>query len=150
MRISLDTNVLAYAEGIGDEDRCRLARQVIALIPVDDVVLPVQVLGELHRVLIRKARWQASRANNAALSWADAFFTCDTTWQAMKSAFDLVSDHKLQIWDALILAVSAEQMCRLLLTEDLQNGFTWRGVTVVNPFLTTRHPLIQSFFTDRG
>jgi predicted nucleic acid-binding protein len=40
------------------------------------------------------------------------------------------------MWDALIMSVAAENKCRLLISEDFQNGFTWRGVTVVNPFDT--------------
>jgi predicted nucleic acid-binding protein len=45
-----------------------------------------------------------------------------------------------------ILAVTAENRCRILLTEDMQHGFTWRGVTVVNPYLTPPHTLLSSLF----
>jgi predicted nucleic acid-binding protein len=34
----------------------------------------------------------------------------------------------------LILAAAVEARCDLLLTEDLQDGFAWRGVVVSNPF----------------
>ncbi|TIP50920.1 MAG: PIN domain-containing protein, partial [Mesorhizobium sp.] len=34
--------------------------------------------------------------------------------------------------------------CRLLLSEDLQDGFTWGGVTVVNPFASPRHALLDA------
>jgi len=50
---------------------------------------------------------------------------------------DLTVDHQISMWDALIMSVAAENKCRLLISEDFQNGFTWRGVTVVNPFDTT-------------
>ena len=30
MRVALDTNVLAYAEGLGDDVRCQLASDLIA------------------------------------------------------------------------------------------------------------------------
>jgi len=46
------------------------------------------------------------------------------------------------MWDALILAVAAENHCRLLLSEDFNAGFTWRGVTMVNPFEAQPHPLL--------
>lgn len=52
----------------------------------------------------------------------------------------LAAGHGLQIWEAIILAVSAEARCRLLLSEDMQDGFTWRGLTVVNPFAEHLHP----------
>jgi len=40
--------------------------------------------------------------------------------------------------------VAADAGCRLLLSEDLQHGFTWRGVTVVNPFLSPAPELLQA------
>ena len=46
MRVALDTNILAYAEGLGDETRCTTALQLIEQLPSDEVVLPAQVLGE--------------------------------------------------------------------------------------------------------
>ncbi|MCD6681058.1 MAG: hypothetical protein LT102_10460 [Burkholderiaceae bacterium] len=49
----------------------------------------------------------------------------------------------MQIWDALILSVVAENQCRMLLGEDLAPGFTWRGITVVDPFAERRHPLLE-------
>lgn len=50
----------------------------------------------------------------------------------MVDAMDLASNHDLTIWDSVALAASAQAECRLLLSEDLQDGFTWRGVTVTN------------------
>ena len=51
MRVALDTNILAYAEGLGDEQRCALAIQCIEYLPGADVLIPAQAMGELSRVL---------------------------------------------------------------------------------------------------
>jgi len=134
MWAALDTNVLAYAEGIGDERRCAVARSLVERMPAGQVLLPAQTLHELYRVLTGKAGWDADPARAALLSWADSFEVADSTWSAFQGALDIAADHELQIWDALILSVAAENRCRLLLTEDLQSGFTWHGVTLVNPF----------------
>ena len=140
MRIALDTNLLAYAEGLGDETRCQLASDLIAkLNPVNSLV-PLQVLGELSRVLTAKLKKSSEDAREMLLSWADAMVVADTTWSAFQAAMDLSVDHQISMWDALILSVAAENKCRLLLSEDFQNGFTWRGVTVVNPFETKAQP----------
>lgn len=144
MRLALDTNLLAYAEGVGDAQRCQAARDCIARLPGNRVVLPAQTLGELHRVLTGKAGRSPKQAKNAILAWSDAFDVADSTFQALKAALDLVIDHHLPVWDALILSVAAEERCRLLLSEDFQHGFTWQGVTVVNPFHHPQHPLLQS------
>lgn len=143
MRVALDTNVLAYAEGVGDERRCGLAVQLVEQLPGHAVVLPAQTLGELSRVLTGKAKRSAEQTREAVLSWADSFAVADSTWFAFQSALDLTVDHQLPLWDALVLAVAAENRCRLLLSEDFHNGFTWRGVTVVNPFAESRSPLLS-------
>jgi predicted nucleic acid-binding protein len=58
--------------------------------------------------------------------------------------FFLAVDHRFGWWDAVILSAAADARCRLLLSEDLQEGFTWSGVTVTNPFSTSRHPLLEA------
>lgn len=138
MRVALDTNVLAYAEGVGDELRCSMAIELLQQLSCNEVVLPAQTLGELSRVLTGKAKRPAEQTREAVLSWADSFEVADSTWFAFQSALDLTVDHQLPIWDALVLAVAAESRCRLLLSEDFHDGFTWRGVTVVNPFAQPR------------
>lgn len=147
MIVALDTNLLAYAEGVNDSARQATALKIIQALPDGAVILPVQVLGELFRVLTAKLKRSAGDARAAILSWRDAMPVHDTTDQALVSAMDLVADHGLQIWDALILAVAADARCRLLLSEDLQDGFTWRGVTVVNPFAATPHPLLAALLS---
>jgi predicted nucleic acid-binding protein len=143
MLAAIDTNVLGYAEGAGDERRKRLARALLVRLPDDRVILPVQVLGELYRILTGKCRLPASLAQDAVLRWADTFVVRPSTWTALQSAMDLSAAHGLTIWDSLIVAVAAEQRCRLLLSEDLQPGFTWQGVTIVDPFVEPAHPLLD-------
>jgi predicted nucleic acid-binding protein len=60
-----------------------------------------------------------------------------STGQALLGALDLSTEHGLPTFDALILSVAAEAQCRYLLSEDFQNGFTYRGVTILNPFTET-------------
>jgi predicted nucleic acid-binding protein len=56
---------------------------------------------------------------------------------------DLCVAHQLTSWDALVLNVAAEGGARLLLTEDLHHGFSWRGVRVVNPLLEPQDSLLR-------
>ena len=142
MRVAVDTNILAYAEGLGDVLRCEAALDLLERLSPDNVVIPAQVLGELFRVLTGKAKFRPDIVRSRILQWADSFEVHDSTWTSFQAAFDLVVDHGFSMWDALILSVTAETRCRLLLSEDLQHGFTWRGVTVVNPFQTPIHPLL--------
>ncbi|MBP9944431.1 MAG: PIN domain-containing protein [Desulfomicrobium sp.] len=151
MKAALDTNILAYAEGCGDERRCSLALRLIEELPSERIVLPAQTLGELFRVLTGKMHRTPEEAKTAILNWTDSFEIADSTATAFQSAFDLVVDHGLPMWDSLIMAVAAENQCRVLFSEDFQNGFTWRGVTVVNPFTEPRsalHSILTSAKSD--
>ena len=66
----------------------------------------------------------------------------------LATAAGLAATHKLGIWDAVMLASAASAGCRLLLSEDLQGGFTWDGVTVVDPFVSAPHPLLSAILAD--
>ncbi len=148
MKVALDTNILAYAEGANGSAMRDKALDLIERLPADAIVLPVQILGELFNVLVRKVKRRPVRAREAVLSWRDAYSTVETSSSVMVSAMDLAVNNGLTIWDSVVLAVSAEAGCRLLLSEDLQEGFTLRGVTIVNPFTSTVHPLLESILTD--
>ena len=148
MRIALDTNVLAYAEGVNGVERRDAALALIRRAPQEAAVVPVQVLGELFNVLVRKGGRSRSDARDALLSWRDAFPIVETSPEAMLAAVDLATDHRLGIWDAVILSAASQSGCRLLLSEDLQEGFTWAGVTVVNPFAAPQHPLLHALLGE--
>lgn len=144
MRVCVDTNVLVYAEGHGDDARCRRANGLMQHLAGADVVLPVQVLGELFRVLTRKYRLAAADARDLVVRWTDVHAAAASSDIALQAAMDLSVDHGLAVWDALVLAVAAEHRCRVLLSEDLQHGFTWSGVTVVDPFVEPAHPRLAA------
>lgn len=134
MKVAVDTNTLAYAEGVNGADLRRRAIDVIKSIPAHNIVLPAQVLGELFAVLVRKDRWPPDEARQAVTWWMDGYETVETSPAVLAVAFSLAVDHRVPVWDAVILSVAANARCRVLLSEDMQDGFSWNGVTVVNPF----------------
>jgi len=144
VRVALDTNILAYAEGVNGTPMKKAALELVQKLPDGATLLPVQTLGELFNLLVRKARRSPAKARKAILSWRDAFPLIETSVEVMLSAADLATDHQLSIWDSVVLAAAAEAGCRLLLSEDLQDGFTWKGVTVTNPFAPAKHELLAA------
>lgn len=144
MNIALDTNLLAYAEGVNGAAKKEQALRLLQKLTPDVTLVPVQALGELFHVLVRKAGRSRADAHTAILSWGDAFPLVDTSNDVMLAAMDLAITHRLEIWDAVILSAAADARCRLLLSEDLQEGFTWRGVTVANPFAASPHRLLAA------
>lgn len=144
MRVALDTNVLAYAEGVNADRQQDAALDLLRRLPQEATFIPVQALGELFNVLVRKAGKPPSAARDAVLSWRDTYPLIETSPEIMLAAAALATDHRFGIWDAVILSAASQAGCRLLLSEDLQDSFTWAGITVVNPFAARRHALLEA------
>eukprot|EP01037_Dinobryon_pediforme_P022129 gene22129-23184_t len=148
MDVAVDTNVITYAEGLGDADRILAATDVLLGLS-GRIVLPTQVFGELYNVLIRKAKRSPSHALAALDLWKQDGRVVDVSVQAFWRATALATSHGLQIWDAVILAASEDADCEILLSEDMQHGFQWRRITVINPFVQPYHPLLASALFSR-
>ena len=142
MHVALDTNVLAYASGVNDFERKRIANAVLKKLPPDSTFIPVQALGELFHALLTKAGLSAVSAKTIVLKWWDQYSVLETSAAVLLAAMELSADHRLRIWDAIMIAAAASAGCRVLLSEDLQDGFTWSGVTVVNPFAKIPNDLL--------
>ncbi len=142
MRVALDTNILAYAEGVNGAARKANALDLIQRLPAGAALLPVQTLGELFQLLVRKVNRTPAQARSAILGWRDAFPLIEISETVIVGAAELAATHRFSFWDGVVLASAAEGGCRLLLSEDLQEGFTWNSVTVTNPFGASSHPLL--------
>lgn len=147
MRVAVDTNILAYAEGVDRPEDQENAWHVLEGLSSCELHVPVQVLGELFNVLIKKGKRTRTQARDSVLTWQDSYRSIDIREDVTLASLDLANDHSIGIWDAVILAASAHAGCRILLSEDMHHGFTWWGTTVVNPFLAAPHPLLTPFLT---
>lgn len=150
MRVAIDTNILVYAEGANGAPMRSRAISILERVPKGAMVIPVQVLGELYNVLVRKAKRPPKRAQAAVHSWRDAGSLVETSREVLVGATDLAAAHGLSIWECVVICAAAEAGCRMLLSEDMQAGFTWRGVTVVNPFAAERSPLLETLLAARS
>lgn len=139
MATAFDTNILAYAAGLrqvdADEAKIIQAGLLIELLLVEgELVIPAQVQAELHYLLRRKAGLSPSAAATKVARYSTGATTIPTDDAVLAEAFELAERHGLQTYDAIILAAAAQGGCDILYSEDMQHGFEWNGVMVVNPF----------------
>lgn len=144
MRLALDTNILVYAEGVNGAPMKKAVLHILDRLPTEGTFIPVQVLGELFNVLVRKAKKPPEEAREAIMRWQDTFPLVETSPAILLAAADLASHHSLSIWDSVVFSAAAATGCRLLLSQDMQEGFTWGGVTVTNPFSPKKHDLLAA------
>lgn len=151
IRIGLDTNILAYLAGVSrtaaDDAKIAAIRALIReLAGRASLVAPAQTLGELF-VVLRRSGTPPEDARTILMEFATAFGTSASEARTALAAADLVVDHKLQFWDALIITAAADAGCTLLLSEDMQDGFVTRGLTVVTPLPTQPHPKLAKLLS---
>ena len=148
MRIALDSNILLYWLGLAkravDLQKVEHAQVLVpTLIAGHDLVIPGQTIGEAYNVLT-KAGESRDRARDRLLPILHRFEAGAPSAGTYRAALDLAARHKLQVWDALIIRLSVEARCDLLLSEDMQDGFRVGGLTIANPFATAIHPLLAA------
>jgi predicted nucleic acid-binding protein len=136
---AFDTNVFAYAAAIGESDADRpkvaIAKGLLSdALPDEPLVVPIQVCFEFHHLLIRKRGLAPGEATALVRDYVKGAVIISSDLVVMEAALDLAGRHRLQTYDAVILASAARAGCDILYSEDMQNGFQWGGVRVVNPF----------------
>lgn len=144
MKVAFDSNIIIYAEGLTEDLRNERAQKLLAAIAPDQIVIPVQSVSETLYWLINRAKLPRADASERAQFWLSNYVSQAVTVAVMMGAMEAVSMQGLQVFDAIILSCAVEAGAQVLFSEDMQHGFRWRGVTVINPFLAEPHPLIKS------
>ena len=133
-RAFVDTNVLVYAV-----DRNSPAKQARAQSLLEELagllVISTQVLLEFYVTATRKLAKPLSQEDAERrvqeLSGADVV---EVTVPIVRSAITLSREHRLSLWDGLIVESARARGCRRLFSEDFQHGREFGSVRVENPF----------------
>ena len=134
-RAFVDTNVLVYTVDIASPNKRDRARDVLADADPRDLVVSSQVLAEFYFVVTRKlARPMDEREAGAAVGELAKLFVVPVDAALVQSATELSREARLSLWDAMIVEAAVLGGCPRILSEDLADGTSIRGVAVENPF----------------
>ncbi|MCC6780090.1 MAG: PIN domain-containing protein [Hyphomicrobiales bacterium] len=125
-----DTNVLVYAFASNDP-RSGKAEALLA----EGGLVSVQVLNEFVNVARRKQRreWDEIRSALDALKVL-LEPPLPLTVDVHEAAIEIARHRGFAFYDSLIVAAAAIAGCRVLFTEDLQDGQSIGELTIRNPF----------------
>lgn len=142
MRFTFDTNVLFYAVDRAAGGKHRVAVDLINRADGKDCVIILQALAELFRTLTGKSKMDPAEAIKVVQRWRDAapLYAADDV--CLIDAMDAVAEHNWSFWDAMMWATAKRAGCRVLFSEDGQDGRVLGGVMIVNPFAATSSPLL--------
>lgn len=135
-RVFVDTNVLIYKMELDHPAKQRRALDWMTELWTSAAGrLSFQVLQEFFVKVTQKKpdlRDEARAEVRDLLAWRPLTVNA----ALLQDAWKIQDRYRLSFWDSLIVAAARSASCRWLLTEDLQAGQDFDGVTVVNPFLT--------------
>ena len=134
LRLTLDTNVLVYAADFQASEKHAMAAGLVHHAANADCILTLQSLAEFYHVVTRKAAIAVDDASPFVSRWADIFDVATADARALERAMEATRDHGLGFWDALLWATAQQAGCRLLVSEDFQDGRSLGGVLFLNPF----------------
>ena len=133
-RAFVDTNILVYAadEASPTQRKTRIARELLLQ---RGLHLSVQVLNEF--TVNDRNRKKLNLTAAKEYDWIQRWLLFPIQAMTAESFLDARLFHEryqVSHWDGLILAAAKEARCELLYSEDLQNGQSYDGIEVINPF----------------
>lgn len=132
----VDANVFVYARDPTDSVKQARAREWLDRLWNEGTGrISTQVISEFYNVTTRKLAFPLTSDE----AWADVEALLAWEPQAVdvgiiERAHRIEGRYRLSWWDSLIVAAAHAQHCLLLLSEDLQDGAVYGGVTVRDPF----------------
>jgi predicted nucleic acid-binding protein len=133
-RSFFDTNVLLYADDESAPAKQRCSRALAAEHRRTGTgVVSLQVLQEYFVNLTRKLHVDPRIARRKVELLAE-FDVAAPDVADILGAIDLHRLHGFSFWDALVVRAAKQAGCRVLLSEDFQDGREIDGLQVVNPF----------------
>ena len=134
--VFVDTNVLLYARDRREPHKQALAASWLAHLWREQAGrTSAQVLSEYYVNATRRLKPGLS----ASEAWDDvkllfAWNPVSVDRAILEAAREIEQRHRLNWWDCQVVAAANLQECRILLSEDLQDGADYGGVTVRSPF----------------
>jgi len=132
----IDSNVLVYGHSATSGQRRERASALLARLWESETgCLSIQVLQESFVTLTRKVPEPLPSAQAGKLVEEYGQWIVHSPLAAdLVAAIDLSTKLRISFWDAMILRSAHSLGCQTLWTEDLNDGQSYAGVTVRNPF----------------
>ena len=136
----IDTNILLYAASNAPADQAK--RQIArGLLGQADIAFSAQVLQEFYAAAIAKQHLQMSHDEAVAvLQSLTTFPVWPISRDLVLQAIEAKQRLGISSWDAAIVTAAKQLGCHTVYSEDLNDGQSYDGVTVVNPFAVKATP----------
>jgi predicted nucleic acid-binding protein len=132
----LDTNVILYANDARDPVKQHRAIEAVAeQLREETGVVSTQVLQEYAVAAESKLKQDPDTVLRQVIL-LESLEVVVVTPPLIRRALELHHRYRIGYWDACILGAAEHARCKVVLSEDLNPGQLYAGLTVRNPFVT--------------
>ena len=130
--IALDTNILIYSHFKNDEQKRKIAHELLTCYPI----VSTQVVSEYLNVMKRLLSIPKIELLELCAQWMNECHIQIVERSTIIIAKQLVQRYDFQLFDAIIVASALEANCNTLYSEDMQHNMKIdRQLTIINPFI---------------
>ncbi|MER2534279.1 MAG: PIN domain-containing protein [Rhizobiaceae bacterium] len=141
----IDSNTLLYTFDRLELEKSESAQRWLRVLADHRMgVTNLQVLNEVANVAIRKASRFGKDDPFFRIDAFARFGTTPVTFETSIAARAYHAKFRYSWWDCLLLASAIELGCTHFLSEDLQDGRTIEGLTIVDPFAHSPERILVS------
>ncbi len=136
-RFFLDTNIFVYSlAGNPIPKKVRAIELVKSAIGSGKGIISYQVVQELFSVAFRRftPKLTLAEAEQYLATTLQPLLVAHSSYSLYLEALLLSRRYSLSWYDALIVASAIESQCKILYSEDMQDGQSFGGLKVQNPF----------------
>lgn len=131
-KVFLDTNILIYAYSGTEPDKRDIA---LTILEEHIIVISIQVLNEFIWIMNRKYGISFEKLQILSDIFWRRFDVALLRKSSVDKALSVANQYKYSYWDSLIIASALENKCKILYTEDMQDGQIIEGkLKIENPF----------------
>lgn len=133
-RVTLDTNILIYAVDLDSGSKHRTALDLLGMMARLEGVLTLQALGEFYYATTRKRLLSRTDAKAFVNDWRAVYTVVAASEADLMTAIEMVAQHSLSFWDALLCATARQAGCGYIISENMHHGHRVGGVEIIDPF----------------
>ena len=131
-KVFIDTNVLIYAYSETEPDK---KDTTLTILENYHIVFSIQVINEFIWVMNKKYKIDFKILQALLDRFWEKFEVTLLQKTSIDQALSIAQRYKYSYWDSLILSSALENRCKVLYTEDMQDGQTIDGkLNIENPF----------------
>lgn len=135
-KIFVDTNLFVSSIDQREPEKKEKARAILRkIIDSHQLVISTQVIKEFYVVATTKLKAEKLIVKNIIHSFRN-MEVVNNDLELIEQAIDISLISQLSFWDSLIIAAAEKANCEVVYSEDLNTGQTYRGIMVIDPFIS--------------